>query len=49
MAWIPASASPVVLVAVESAADRSNLATVTTPISTKHLTLLDNNIKFRQF
>jgi len=49
IAWTPASANPVVLVELDSAADRSNLSAVTTPISTKLLTLLDNNIKFRQF
>jgi hypothetical protein len=47
--WIPASANPVVLVDLDCAADRSNLSTVATPISTKLLTLLDNNIKFREF
>src|SRR5262249_49830320 len=38
ISWTPASANPVVLVDLDSAADRSNLNTVTTPISTKLLT-----------
>jgi zinc metalloprotease ZmpB len=47
--WTPGSANPAVLVEVNATGDDSVVSTVTATIDVGMLTLLDNNIKMRQF